>query len=59
MFLRSCIFRNENRNENTLIKKTIYLRNKIITKFNEINIEYYSLSEDERALIDAIISLTF
>ena len=59
MFLRSYIFENENRNKNMLIKKTIYLTNKIISKINEINIEYYSLSEDERNLIDAIISLTF
>jgi hypothetical protein len=42
-----------------LVKSTKIIYNKILTKYYDFNQKYYSLSEDERAIIEAVISLTY
>lgn len=42
-----------------VIKQTKIIYNKLITKYYETNDKYYSLTENERAVIEAVISLTY
>ena len=43
----------------SVIKQTKIIYNKLITKYYETNEKYYSLTENERAIIETVISLTY
>jgi hypothetical protein len=42
-----------------IVKSTKIFYNKILTKYYDFNQQYYSLSEEDRAIIEAVISLTY
>jgi hypothetical protein len=42
-----------------IIKSTKLFYNKILSKYYEMNANYYSLSEEDRTIIETIISLTY
>lgn len=42
-----------------IVKSTKIIYNKILTKYYDFNQKYYNLSEDERAIIEAVLSLTY
>ena len=42
-----------------IIKSTKFFYNKLLSKYYEINEKYYSLTEEERNIIETIISLAY